>query len=44
MIHPKETAWFQQWNDNEDLIELQDTEFYKSDYIGLKTLNESGKV
>ncbi|TNV76507.1 hypothetical protein FGO68_gene5727 [Halteria grandinella] len=45
MIYPKETAWFYQLEaDYETITPVTETEFYKQDLIGLKTLNEAGKV
>ena len=44
MIFPKETSWFQQWDEHNNLINLEDTDFYKSDFIGLRALNESNRV
>lgn len=44
MIYPKETAWFQGLNEKGEVMKLEDQDFYKNDYIGLKTLNEAGKI
>lgn len=45
MIIPKETAWFGYYdNDGTTLIKLEDSDFYKSDYIGVRKLNEDKKV
>jgi len=44
MIYPKETAWFQSLNDKGEVMKLEDSEFYKNDSIGIKTLNEAGKL
>jgi len=44
MLFPKETAWFQQMNAEGDLLPLNSTKFYQSDYIGLKSLDEAGRV
>ncbi len=44
MIYPKETAWFHQLQVDGSITPVEDTEFYKQDLIGLKTLNEAGKV
>jgi len=44
MIIPKETAWFQFYNDKMEVAELKDQEFYKSDFLGVKKLNEEGKI
>jgi palmitoyl-protein thioesterase len=44
MIIPRETAWFQFYNEKKELLEFKDTEVYKKDLIGLKGLNEAGKI
>jgi palmitoyl-protein thioesterase len=44
MIYPKETAWFQGLDKNGKVQPLEDSDFYKQDYIGLKALNETGKI
>jgi palmitoyl-protein thioesterase len=44
MIYPKETAWFQSVNENGQVVPLQDSEFWKKDYVGLAALNATGKV
>lgn len=45
MIIPKETAWFGFYaSDGETLVRMEDMDFYKNDYIGMKILNEAGKV
>jgi hypothetical protein len=40
MIIPKETAWFQTWDEKHNVIKLEDSEFYIHDNIGIRTLNE----
>ena len=41
MIIPKETAWFQSYKENTtEIQELEETDFYKIDMLGLKTLDE----
>jgi palmitoyl-protein thioesterase len=44
MIIPKETAWFQFYDENKKLVDLTESEFYKEDFIGLKKLNEEKKI
>ena len=44
MIYPKETAWFQSLNEKGEVMKLEDSDWYKNDVIGLKTLNEAGKL
>jgi palmitoyl-protein thioesterase len=44
MIIPRETAWFQFYDENRNVMKLEDTEFYQKDFIGLKQLNEENKI
>lgn len=44
MILPKETAWFQYYDQKMNVIDYTETEFYKQDFIGLKQLVEGNKV
>ncbi len=44
MIYPKETAWFQELRPDGSLLPTTETAFYLEDWLGLKTLNEAGKV
>ena len=44
MIYPRETAWFQQLDEHNTVLPLNQTDFYNNDVIGLKTLTEAGKV
>ena len=45
MIIPKETAWFGFYDkDGETLVKMEDMDFYKNDYIGMRRLNEKGNV
>lgn len=44
MIYPKETAWFQGLDKKGNVQPLEESDFYKNDNIGLKTLNEAGKI
>lgn len=44
MIHPKETAWFQQMDTENNVMALEDTDFYNNDFIGLKQMMDSDKV
>jgi palmitoyl-protein thioesterase len=43
-IYPKESEWFQSLDTKGNLLKLEDSPFYSEDYIGLKQLNEEGKV
>lgn len=44
MITPIETAWFQYWDTNQNVIDLAESDFYKDDLIGLRQLNDEGKI
>jgi len=44
VIYPKETAWFQTVDTHGKVQPLNSTDFYNKDYIGLKALNDAGKV
>jgi palmitoyl-protein thioesterase len=45
MIYPKETAWFQSLGeDGKTVLPLNGTAFYQDDFIGVKALNEAGKI
>jgi palmitoyl-protein thioesterase len=44
MILPKETAWFQFYDENNVVIDLSASEFYQSDFIGVRKLNEEEKI
>jgi len=44
-VYPKESEWFQTLDDKDrKVVPLEDSDFYKNDYIGLKQLNDAGKV
>ena len=45
VIYPKESAWFQSLSpDGKTVLPLNATHFYTEDYIGVKELNEAGKI
>lgn len=45
VIYPKETAWFQSLApDGKTVLPLNATHFYQEDYIGVRELNEAGKI
>jgi palmitoyl-protein thioesterase len=44
MIIPKETAWFQFWDSDGKIINFEDSDLYKQDFVGLKQLNEDGRI
>ncbi|KAE8150238.1 palmitoyl-protein thioesterase precursor [Aspergillus avenaceus] len=45
MVHPKESAWFGELDASSgDVVQLRDREIYKEDWLGLKGLDEQGKL
>jgi len=44
VIWPRETAHFQPLAADGTVMKLEDSDFYKKDYIGLRALNEAGKI
>lgn len=44
MVYPKESEWFWEFDDNKNLLKVEDTDLYKNDEIGLKGLMEANKV
>ncbi|XVE74097.1 hypothetical protein DITRI_Ditri11bG0171900 [Diplodiscus trichospermus] len=46
VLIPKETSWFGYFPDGtfDSILPAQETKLYKEDWIGLKTLDEAGKV
>ena len=44
VVYPKESEWFQGLNKLMKVEPLEKSDWYNSDAIGLKTLNEAGKV
>lgn len=44
MIYPPETAWFYELQKDGSILPFDQTELYQSDLIGLKKLNEEGRI
>ncbi|KAF9962940.1 hypothetical protein BGZ65_007096 [Modicella reniformis] len=44
MVKPRETAWFGFQNEDGDVIDLKDQDQYKEDWLGLRTMDEDGKL
>jgi palmitoyl-protein thioesterase len=46
VVYPKESEWFQQLSleDEYPVQPLEESDFYVNDYIGLRALNEAGRV
>ncbi|KAF9957020.1 hypothetical protein BGZ72_002258 [Mortierella alpina] len=43
-VKPKETAWFGFEDENGAIIDLEDQDQYKQDWLGLKTMDNAGKL
>jgi len=45
-LKPKETGWFGKYaaNSEEEVVDVEDTDLWKQDWIGLKALYEAGKL
>ena len=45
VITPRDSSWFEFYDKTgREIVPLEQSDFYKEDYIGLKKLNEEGKV
>lgn len=44
MVYPKESEWFWEFDENNTLLKVEDTNLYKNDEIGLKVLMDANKV
>jgi palmitoyl-protein thioesterase len=44
VVYPRESEWFWQLDNDFNVVQLEDTTFYTEDWIGLKQMNEAGKV
>lgn len=44
MIIPRETAHFEFYDENDKVISLKESQFYKDDFIGMRKLSEDNKV
>ena len=44
MVFPKESEWFQELDESGELRDVTESDFYKNDVLGFKTLNEAKKV
>lgn len=43
-VKPRESEWFGVWDDKANDIPMKEQDMYKEDWIGLKTLDEAGKL
>ncbi|KAG0301845.1 hypothetical protein BGZ98_008003 [Dissophora globulifera] len=43
-VKPKETAWFGFKDEFDNVIDLEDQDQYKEDWLGLRTMDEAGKL
>jgi len=44
VVYPRESEWFWELQADGSILKVEDTDFYKNDNIGLKTLMDAGKV
>ena len=44
MITPRESVYFNELDEKHNLVDMKDTDIYKNDLFGLKTLDEQGKI
>ena len=44
MVYPKESEWFQQLDSEGNVQPLEEADYYINDTLGLRTLNEAGKI
>ena len=44
MISPEQSAFFAEFDENHNLVEMKDTENYKKNSFGLKTLDDANKI
>jgi len=44
VVHPRESEWFGVYNEYRQIVDIYDTKLYRDDTIGLKTLNNEGKL
>ncbi|KAI8605482.1 palmitoyl-protein thioesterase [Dissophora ornata] len=43
-VRPKETAWFGFSDETGDIVDLEEQDQYKEDWLGLRTMDEAGKL
>eukprot|EP00192_Tetraselmis_astigmatica_P013340 CAMPEP_0117672658 /NCGR_PEP_ID=MMETSP0804-20121206/14026_1 /TAXON_ID=1074897 /ORGANISM="Tetraselmis astigmatica, Strain CCMP880" /LENGTH=335 /DNA_ID=CAMNT_0005481283 /DNA_START=30 /DNA_END=1038 /DNA_ORIENTATION=+ len=43
-VVPRDSAWFSWWGDDGTMVGMEDTPLYKEDWIGLRALDEAGRV
>ena len=45
VITPRDSSWFEFYDkEGREIVPLKESDFYKEDYIGLRKLDEEGKV
>mmetsp|Transcript_17588 Transcript_17588/g.24241 ORF Transcript_17588/g.24241 Transcript_17588/m.24241 type:complete len:82 (+) Transcript_17588:668-913(+) len=44
IVSPRESEWFGQYDSNHMLVELREQDAYTNDVLGLRTLDESGRL
>ena len=43
-VFPKESEWFGAFNSKREMVMMKEQKFYQENWIGLKTLYESGRM
>ncbi len=43
-IYPRDSEWFGEFDDKGNVVHMEDTDMYKGDWLGLKTLQETGRL
>ena len=45
VITPRESSWFEFYDfEGRNIVKLENSDFYINDYIGIRKLNEEGKI
>jgi palmitoyl-protein thioesterase len=44
VVHPRKSEWFGVYNKHRQIVDVYDTKVYRDDTIGLKSLNNEGKL
>jgi len=44
VIIPRETAWFEYYDEHDKLVNLTESKFFKDDYLGIRYLYENKRI
>ena len=44
VVVPRDSSWFFSWDEERNPIELKELQMYEEDWVGLRTLYESGRL